>query len=206
VTWKIRHQGSPQHVELSLEQVVEGLQDGLWEPTDEIMGPADRHWVALESHPQLAALVADLESPAPRVEEDETRLDMNALIDVCLVLLIFFILTMSYQALEKILDMPASRAQNPQASPRVVPPEQVQTRMVRVEARQHEGRAAITVEGQPVEEADLVRALRQQRKNELLLYTEGQVDWGTVVRIISAAGRARIEKVHFEVRTPPPSG
>ena len=52
MTWKIRHEGSPRSVEgLSAAQVVEGLQDGQWETTDEVMGPQDRNWVAIESHP-----------------------------------------------------------------------------------------------------------------------------------------------------------
>src|SRR5713101_5012228 len=106
MSWKIRHEGSPRALEgLTLTQVVEGLQDGLWEVTDEVMGPQDEQWVAIESHPQLAEVALDLEPP-PRHQEDETRLDMNPLIDVALVLLIFFILTTSYAALQKVLDMP----------------------------------------------------------------------------------------------------
>ena len=78
MTWRIRHQGSPRAVEgLSLAEVVEGLQDGLWEPTDEVMGPADRDWVALENHPQFADAALDLEPHPPRHYDDETHLDFN---------------------------------------------------------------------------------------------------------------------------------
>ncbi|HYT87105.1 MAG TPA: biopolymer transporter ExbD, partial [Gemmataceae bacterium] len=107
MTWKIRHEGSPKFIQgLTLAQVVEGLRDGLWEPTDEVMGPSDATWVALENHPQFAEVAADLEPP-PRREEDETRLDMNALIDVCLVLLIFFMLTTTYAvAVQKLIPLP----------------------------------------------------------------------------------------------------
>src|SRR5437660_12515879 len=107
MTWKIRHEGSPRSVEgLSAAQVVEGLQDGQWETTDEVMGPQDRNWVAIESHPVFADVAAEIEPPPPRTHEDETRLDMNPLIDVCLVLLIFFILTTSYAALQNVLPTP----------------------------------------------------------------------------------------------------
>src|SRR5438552_11575011 len=107
MTWRIRHEGSPRAVEgLSLAEVVEGLQDGLWEPTDEVMGPLDRDWVALENHPQFADTALDVEVHPPRHYDDETHLDFNPLIDVCLVLLIFFILTTSYAALQKVLEMP----------------------------------------------------------------------------------------------------
>ena len=45
MSWKIRHEGSPRSIEgLSLQAVVDGLQDGLWEPTDEVMGPQDPQW------------------------------------------------------------------------------------------------------------------------------------------------------------------
>jgi hypothetical protein len=52
--WKVRHQGSPSALgDLTLAQVAEGLADGQWEPTDEVMGPGDTTWVPIESHPQL---------------------------------------------------------------------------------------------------------------------------------------------------------
>ena len=61
MTWRIRHQGSPRAVEgLTLSDALEGLQDGLWEPTDEVMGPGDRDWVALENHPQFADVAATI--------------------------------------------------------------------------------------------------------------------------------------------------
>jgi biopolymer transport protein ExbD len=105
MSWKIRHQGSPKAVEnLTLQQIVEGLQDGLWEPTDEVMGPGEAQWVAIESHPKLEEIAAEIEPPPPRSESDETRLDMTPLIDVCLVLLIVMILTISYTAVQKQLE------------------------------------------------------------------------------------------------------
>src|SRR5579884_2970813 len=100
--WRLRHEGSPRSIEgLSLAQIAEGLEEGLWEATDEVMGPGDKEWVSIESHPQLAHFAADIEPPTPPPHEDETRLDMNPLIDVALVLLIVFILTMTYATLQK---------------------------------------------------------------------------------------------------------
>ena len=56
MSWKIRHEGSPQSIDnLTLEQVVEGLQDGHWEATDEVMGPQDTEWVAVR--PELVCEV-----------------------------------------------------------------------------------------------------------------------------------------------------
>src|SRR4051812_36025306 len=97
MSWQVRHQGSPRVVRnLTLPQIVEGLRDGLWEPTDEVMGPGETRWRPLESHPQLEEIVLALEPPAAAHPPEATSIDMNALIDVCLVLLIFFILTTSY--------------------------------------------------------------------------------------------------------------
>ena len=90
MSWKVRHEGSPRAVEdLTPGQIAQGLIDGHWEPTDEVMGPQDTEWVPLENHPNFATVALEVEPPPPREHEDESRLDMNALIDVCLVLLVF---------------------------------------------------------------------------------------------------------------------
>src|SRR5579862_2631747 len=112
MAWQVRHEGSPQAIrDLSLQQVAEGLRDGLWETTDEVMGPADTAWQAIENHPQLAELAEDLEAPPVAYHDEGTHLDFNALIDVCLVLLIFFILTTTYAAtVQKVVPLPTVKA------------------------------------------------------------------------------------------------
>ena len=107
MSWKVRHEGSPQHIDVATPQeVMQGLVDGQWEPTDEVRGPQDANWVALENHPLFAKAAAEI-VPLPKMHEDESKLDMNALIDVCLVLLIFFILTTSYAQLQARIDHPS---------------------------------------------------------------------------------------------------
>ena len=94
MAWQVRHEGSPRVVRnLSLQQIVDGLRDGLWETTDEVQGPGEARFRPIEAHPQLSEIAQDLEAPPRRLHQEPTSLDMNALIDVCLVLLIFFILT-----------------------------------------------------------------------------------------------------------------
>lgn len=199
MTWRIRHEGSPRAVEdLSLAEVIEGLQDGLWEPTDEVMGPLDHDWVALENHPQFADIALDLDPHPPRHYDDETHLDFNPLIDVCLVLLIFFILTTSYAALQKVLPMPGVSTQA--KSPLRLTEEQVKEFMIKVEARPVNGKPEIRVEDQVIEPESLVRALRRfvktARKTELLIDAAG-VEWGVVVAIQDAAKGAGVQKVHL---------
>ncbi len=207
MSWTLRHQGSPQQVpNLTLAQIVEGLQDGSCDVTDEVLGPGDASWSAIEDHPQLAEVVEEMEA-TPTVVEEDSGLDLNALIDVCLVLLIFFILTTSYEILEKVLQMPKSRSDDP-GGVKVVAQEQVDNFMIKVRTRQEAGNTQIWVEEQAVPETELQNVLsrlaRQSQKTELLLDAAG-VDYGTVIKIIDAAGGAKIEHVHFLVR-PPPSG
>ena len=203
MTWKVRHQGSPQSVEgLSLAQVVEGLQDGLWEPTDEVMGPGESEWVAIENHPQLAEVAAELEPPGPKVYDDETRLDMTALIDVCLVLLVFFILTTSYAALQRLIEAPAMARDDVTGLP-VVTKDRVDNFMVKVRVRMQQDAPVIEVEGTPVEKDQLKTALSrfagEKRKTELLIDYTPTVPYGTVIAIQDAAKGAGFTQVHILV-------
>lgn len=204
MSWRIRHQGSPQSVDVpALPQVVEGLQDGVWETTDEVMGPEDSSWIAIENHPQLAEVVDEIEQPPRKFEDDETRLDMNPLIDVALVLLIFFILTTSYAALQRVLSMPTATSQDVNQKVRVVPADQVKKKTIRVEVRKVDDKPVFKVEQQVVEEKDLADELakyvRDTSKTEMLLDVEG-VDWGTVVKVQDAAKAAGVLRSHFLVK------
>jgi biopolymer transport protein ExbD len=201
--WKIRHEGSPKAVGgLTLPQVVEGLLDGRWEPTDEVMGPPDKTWVAIENHPQLAEVAADLEPPPPPFHEDESRLDMNALIDVCLVLLVFFILTTTYAELQKMMDSPNLAANDDSAVPRVTR-QKVEETMIDVKVTQEKGKPVILVQGREVPKdslaAALLRIARSQRKFQLLIEHDRDVPHGTIVAIEDAAKTARIDKVLIAV-------
>jgi biopolymer transport protein ExbD len=200
MTWKIRHEGSPRAIQgLTEAQIIEGLREGLWEATDEVVGPQESDWVALESHPHFADIAADLEPPPPKHHEDETRLDMNPLIDVCLVLLIFFILTTSYAALQRVLDLPGISAKKLEGPP-VVTKEKVKEFMIKVEARQQDGFSLIRVEDEVVEPSELVGVLRRYvkdtRKTELLI-DAADVNWGTVVTIQDAAKGAGVQRAHL---------
>jgi biopolymer transport protein ExbD len=208
MSWAVRHEGSPRHVEgLTTAEVIEGLEAGQWEPTDEVMGPGDANWTVLEDHPMFADTAQDLDLAPPRHYEDETRLDMNPLIDVCLVLLIFFILTTSYAALQRFLDSPRMSPQKVEGPP-VYTPEQLKEFTIKVVARRENGEPVIRVENQLVQPAELVPALRrwvkQQRKNILWLDIANDVTYGTEIRIRDAAKGAGIEKILVQVEKPEP--
>jgi biopolymer transport protein ExbD len=205
MTWKIRHEGSPRSIEgLIPAQVVEGLQEGLWESTDEVMGPDDSRWIAIENHPQFADVAAELEPPARHEPADETRLDMNPLIDVALVLLIFFIMTASYAALQKVLEMPdfhrdlSGRLQ--------ITKEKLDRAIIKVRAVQENGASVIYVEDQRVEPKSLLNELqkfvRASHKTEVAIDAQG-VSWGTVVLVQDAAKAAGIDRAYLIERRLP---
>lgn len=196
--WKVRHQGSPRTVEgLTLAEIVEGLQDGLWEPTDEAQGPDDADWVALENHPQLADVAAELEPPPPPVHDDETRLDFNPLIDVCLVLLVFFILTTSYAVLQKRLELP--NVTGGDAGIPVVTKDQVENQMIHVTVTMEGGKPVFKVENKVVPEerllAELKGFVKSTSRTKLLLEHGYDVPHGAVVAVQDAAKGAEMDRV-----------
>jgi biopolymer transport protein ExbD len=202
MTWKVRHQGSPQSVEgLTLAQVVEGLQDGLWEPTDEVMGPGEAEWVAIENHPQLAEIAADIEPPPPREYDDETHLDMNPLIDVCLVLLVFFILTTSYTALQKRMEAAEATSQKDERAVRPVTEKEIKEQMIQTSVKLDNGRPVYRVEGQVTDPDHLIATLKgfvsRQHKTDLLLEFDGKAQWGDVLRLQDAAKAAGMDRIHY---------
>src|SRR5262245_54221835 len=150
MAWQVRHQGSPRVLQnVTLEQIAQGLRDGALEATDEVMGPDDTTWTAIENHPGLADVVADLEPPEARYHAEATSLDMNALIDVCLVLLIFFILTTTYAAaVQKVVPMPTLKQAEGKSKARVISREDVK-RMIRVQTElDRAGKPAMRIENQ----------------------------------------------------------
>jgi biopolymer transport protein ExbD len=202
MTWKVRHEGSPQAVEgLTLEQVVQGLVDGQWEPTDEVMGPGEADWTPIENHPALAEVAAEIEPPLPPAHEDETRLDMNPLIDVCLVLLVFFILTTSYAALQKRLEAPT--VSRDKAGVLVVTKEDVKNSMILVRAKMEDGQPVLYVENKAVSPDRLINELKRvagsTNRNVLLFQHDDDVPQDLVVRVIDEAKGAGIDKVRLLV-------
>lgn len=201
MNWKVRHQGSPQPVELTLDQLKDQLADGRWESTDEVMGPGDADWMALENHPVLGELAAELEPPPPKTYDDETHLDMNALIDVCLVLLVFFILTTTVAALQKRIEAPS--VEEGKVKVPVLTKDEVAEQMIHVKAMMEDGQPVIRVEEEIVEPHRLIIALKkwvkQKRRSDLLLEHDDNVPHEIVVKIIDSAKAAEMTRVRLVV-------
>ncbi len=189
MSWKVRHEGSPQAVEIpTAQQVAAGLIEGLWEPTDEVMGPDNPTWVPLENHPTFAEVAAEVEPPPPRHYDDETHLDMNALIDVCLVLLIFFILTASYAALQSRIDSPELNF-SAAGTPVMTPDDVDQFPLIKVTLE--EGKPVIRLEDKVIERnrlrAELAKARSNKGRNTLLVQIDRKVPHEVSVFIQDAA-------------------
>lgn len=214
MAWQVRHEGSPRVVRnLTPQQIADGLRDGLWEPTDEVQGPGESRWQSIESHSQFMEVALDLEPPRPAYRPEATSLDMNALIDVCLVLLIFFILTTSYANLvQKVVPMPT---ENDPAKVRAIPTvkvEDIKSRMIRLQVGvDKSGKPLLHIENQPVDafaadgksvdvakvEAALKPFVRGEgHKRELLMDARG-VTFETVIQIQDAARAAGIHTIHY---------
>jgi biopolymer transport protein ExbD len=213
MSWKIRHEGSPKAVEnLTLDQIIEGLQDGLWEVTDEVMGPGDTEWVTIENHPKLEEIAMDIEPPPPKRDVDESRLDMTPLIDVCLVLLIFMVLTISYGAIQKQLEAAQVAAEGEHTKLRQVPEKVAKQTMIIVKATMENDKPVIRVEDKVVPEEALAGEMRllHSRKPDLLIEWGPGVRRKTIVVIQDAAAAAEITKIYVQapkdllIPAPPP--
>jgi biopolymer transport protein ExbD len=213
--YTLRHQGSPQVREgLTLAQIVEGLQDGLWEPTDEIRGPGESEWRSLEEHPATAEIVAEMEAPPPVRHDEGTHLDMNAIIDVCLVLLIFFVLTASYAAaVQKVIPLSRVEKDDNKKGIVVVQPPIADRFMIRLAANQDKaGNVHVVLENKELPawnktdktldrkklESEIADWVRRTGKREMLFEAQG-ISWGTAVTIQDTAKAAGVNRIHYLV-------
>jgi biopolymer transport protein ExbD len=202
--WKVRHEGSPvASADLSFDQVMQGLVDGKLSPEDEVKGPTDSAWQKLEDHPAFAEIAAELEPEPEPPHEEETTLDMNPLIDVALVLLIFFILTTTYSQLQKIIEAGDVSREGP-ATARPVNPDEVKGTTIQVKATQTGNKTVITVEGEVVAPSNLLNVLkrytRDPNRRTLLLEKDRKVPHGVIVQIQDDAKSAGVDKVLRGVR------
>lgn len=197
--WKVRHEGSPQHAEASLDEIRQALADGLWEPTDEVMGPNETTWTAMENHPYFEEIALEIEPPKPPPHDDETRLDMNALIDVCLVLLVFFMLTTTVAALQVRLEAPDVEDSKEGPKVKVVTEKFVEETMIFVEISMNGEQVVFKVENEEIKPENLATVLRKHvqtsRKTQVLLKHGDDVPHGAVVQVIDVAKGVGVDAI-----------
>ena len=202
MSWLVRRDGSPQSVELpSAQAVLEAVGDGDYEPADEVRGPGDAGWRAIEAHPQFAEAVEDMDQPE-RVETDDSKLDMNPLIDVALVLLIFFILTATYTSLRRAIELPPGPPDEAKgAKPTVVKEDEVKDVSFRFRVWVESDRTLFKLEDKTVLADEIERAMvdyvRASGRKQLLLNVGPGVEWGEIARVIDAAKGADIHQINW---------
>jgi biopolymer transport protein ExbD len=204
ILWNVRHAGSPESLDgLSAEDVIDGIKEGVWDPSDEIMGPNDPDWQTIEEHPVFAKAMEDYEPPPPKFHPDETKLDMNPLIDVALVLLIFFMLTTTYEELRKEFDPPPGEREDKQG---VISDPELSKQSVRVWAKMEDGQAVYYVEEAKVAANELEAKFKEYRESKgvdkLAMEVEPSVPWKAVVAIQDAAAGAKFQEIIRVVRSP----
>ncbi|WP_020469088.1 ExbD/TolR family protein [Zavarzinella formosa] len=197
--FNVRHEGSPESVDgVTAEEILDGVKEGIWEPTDEVQGPGEHEWQSLELHPVFETAMADFEPPPPPKPEDETKLDMNPLIDVALVLLIFFMLTATYEQLRKEFTPPPAEGSGTQGQKVIKDPE-LRTFTIRVTAKMENDQLVYRVENEVVPEDSLEAKLKEWLEktgySKLAEEIDPKAPWRAVVKIQDAAAGAKISEI-----------
>jgi biopolymer transport protein ExbD len=169
---------------------VVGLRDGVWLPTDEVKGPGEAAFTTIEGHPVFAEAAAEQENDG-HAEADETHLDMNPLIDVCLVLLIFFILTISYESLERSIAIPETQADEKGGPKTKVNLKDIRDRVFIVSAAMEGDKVAVKLEKEAVPMEQLHGRIKdlmtRTGRSEMLFDLDTNVPWGVQTAILDAA-------------------
>jgi biopolymer transport protein ExbD len=134
---------------------------------------------------------------------------MNPLIDVALVLLIFFILTTTYESIRKVLDLPGSPSKVA-GQLKHVTEKDVKELFVKVTIRQEAGQPVVKVEDRTVRldelDAAVARAVVISKKTTLMIDADPDVDYGVVIAVLDAARGAGVAKTVFAKKPPPIAG
>lgn len=197
--WEIRFAGSTSVVNApSATRVIEGIREGEWESTDLVRAQGTQQWMPIADHPQFADTVAELEEPLHE-PHDETHLDMNPLIDVALVLLIFFILTTTYSSLRRTIDVPAEPDTPSQSQPKPTEND-LRERTFTVTCWMEGEKPTIKIDEKIVDlkdlEKELVAHVKSSGKYEILLEVDGRVPWGIEASIHDASKAAEIQQIY----------
>jgi biopolymer transport protein ExbD len=198
-SWQVRIVGQPDLFTVEAPQkVLDGLRDGLWDTSDEVRGPGETLWAPIEDHPTFVEPVAEM-GPPPPPPHDETHLDMNPLIDVALVLLIFFILTSSVATLRRMIELPPPQSDD-KAAP-VPKKEDVVDRVFNVKITlAADEKPVVSINDRVIVYEQLDKEMKDIVKTtgrkEMYLAATDDVTWDTLVQVIGAANEAGVVQIH----------
>jgi biopolymer transport protein ExbD len=199
--WEVRLAGTTASFSVSgPKAVLEGLQNGDWDPSDEVRTPSSELFQPIEEHPVFREIVAEM-APPPSEKPDETHLDMNPLIDVALVLLIFFILTTSYASLKRAIDLPPAPDPEAGTTREVVKKEEIEDRSFRMKITMDGEKPIIRLEERVVLEDEINQVVRDHvqatGRKELFLSVSDDVPWGIEAKVYDAAKGAGVRQIYW---------
>jgi biopolymer transport protein ExbD len=194
--WLVRLAGDPTPRSLDdPHKVLEGLRDGDWEPVDEVRGPGETLWRPIEDHPVFTDAVAEMGPPPPE-PEDETRLDMNPLIDVALVLLVFFILTATVTTLRRTIDVPPP---DPDGALNLPKQADLEDRTFTVQVLMDADNPQVSIDKRVIVferlEKEIADAVKATGRREMLLKASDDVPWEVFVQVQGAANLAGVRSI-----------
>lgn len=196
--WRVRKDGVREPGKaIRFERLSQGISDGVWLDTDEVLAPREQQYRLIGEHPQLAEFVPRRSLFRSKAGE-EAEMDMTPMIDVTFQLLIFFMIAATY-VVQKTLDMPRPSENEEGATSVTIQQLEKNNIMVRVNRDR-----SITVQKQPADlnalDKILIQAVKASSGAEMVLDVDDEVDHETVVKVLDAAGAAQIEKVQFVTR------
>ena len=201
MSWQLRREGATTTIPVATAQaIIDGVKDGEWVASDSVRGPGDAAWRAIESHPQFEEAIAEMEEPElPPVEE--THLDMNPLIDVSLVLLVFFILTATYATLRRTVELPPEPPAEQSQKASLPKLKDIEDRVFKVIVRMEGDDPVVRVEGKVVAladlEAEMTEYVKRKGKTEAFIDVSADVKWGVEIKVIEATRGAEVRRIYW---------
>lgn len=140
----------------------------------------------------------DISSWQPQLHVDE--LDMTPMVDVVLLLLLFFMVTASYM-MQRVIEIPKPNPEKVKASPKTRNELMKEYVMVEIDHRN-----IFSVEDEPLKgvalAAAIKRASEETGKRKVFIIAEGECFHGSVVSALDAATEAKVEApILLSVRT-----
>jgi len=191
--WDLRnHDSDSKSILLESIEIQDLIVSGLISINDEIRKEGETTWKTFLDYPEFD----DTFSVKSSIKHDEDEnIDMNALIDVCLVLLVFFILLTSYAKLVQHLEAAKTNPDSKIPSITTTQADQKTKVVIKTEA----GKTLFYINEQVVESENLSTALkasaRKLKSKDLILFYSDDVPYQAVISIQDAARAADFQQI-----------
>ncbi|MEI6770034.1 MAG: biopolymer transporter ExbD [Planctomycetota bacterium] len=191
--WDLRnHDSDSKSILFESIEIQDLIVSGLISINDEIRKEGETTWKTFLDYPEFD----DTFSVKSSIKHDEDEnIDMNALIDVCLVLLVFFILLTSYAKLVQHLEAAKTNPDSKIPSITTTQADQKTKVVIKTEA----GKTLFYINEQVVESENLTTALkasaRKLKSKDLILFYSDDVPYQAVISIQDAARAADFQQI-----------